>query len=437
MAKSHAVKQMNNTSKAKDVVLRRVNDFFTASHDFNGTLLSALCAEFDITWPKMRVTVNRLVRSGEISLAFASHCINPHIKRLPDLPVEAQLSKLKAEDPHAVCAYPSPDVIRATTDLAAYDSRPFTKRLALAEAQLTPVYFDFEVLDRYYRDPRYRFDFHDFGGTIGITTEHYESSDMADRDKVLLQTFGIAYNANRDRVAVVFLRYLADLSPEHQQIWAANMVSGACTMNSDYMRTMIYGNWSMHYSAYEAFLTEMSEINKLSAMIGKPGLLHDTFEGNRPEGFHTMLRPTRKNFEEFIHLLDKMLSENINRDFFEGDIPLERQVPRDDGTLEVQRSGTLQLLEEWLRTKYRTSNGKDVSREVLEPLREIRKLRQKPAHALHDNVYDRSYSKQQDDILGRACRALTQLRLIFWSHPRARESYSPPDWLDGDNIVFY
>jgi hypothetical protein len=193
VANTHAVKRKNNTSKMVDVVLRRVSDFFTASHDFNGILLSALCAEFDITWQKMRVTVNRLVRSGEISLAFASHRTNPHIKRLPDLPVEDQLSRLKAEDPQTICAYPSPDVIRATTDLTAYDSRPFTKRLALAEAQLTPIYFDFEVLDRYYRDPRYRFDFHDFGGSIGIKTEHYESPDTVDRDKVLLQTFGIAY----------------------------------------------------------------------------------------------------------------------------------------------------------------------------------------------------------------------------------------------------
>jgi hypothetical protein len=437
MSKTRAVKQVIKRPKVKDVVRDRVREYFTGSSDFNGILLFTLCAEFGMTWPKMRRTVGQLVRSGEISLAFASHSINPHIKRLPDLPVEEQLSKLAAEDPYTVCAYPSPEVIRVAADLSAYDSRPFTKRLALGEPHLTPVYFDFEVLDRYYRDPRYRFDFHDFGGTIGITTEHYESPNMADRDKVLLQSFGIGYDSNHERVAVVFLRYLADLSPEHQQIWAAHVVIDACNMNSDYLRTTIYGDWSMYYSVYQAFLTELAEINKLSGVMGKPVLFRDTFEDNRPEGFHTMLRPTRKNFDEFIHLLDKMLSENINRDFFKGDIPLERQVPRDEGTVEIQRPETIQLLEEWLRTRYRTSDGEDVSREVLEPLKEVRKLRQKPAHALRDNEYDRSYPKQQDDILGRACRALTQLRVIFWSHPRARERYSPPNWLDGDNIVFY
>lgn len=428
---------MTKGQRVGGAALGRISEFFNSSPDFNGILLSALCEEFGVTWPKMRVTVGRLVRSGEISLAFASNSINPHVKRLPDLPVEEQLSKLAAEDPQTVCAYPSPDVIRAGADLSAYDSLPFTKRLALAEAKLTPVYFDLGVLDRYYGDPRYRFDFHDFGGTIGITTEHYESPGMADKDKVLLQSFGIGYNADRERVAIAFLTYLADLSPEHQQIWAAYAVSGGCTMNSDYLRTMVYGHWSEYYSAYQAFLTEQAEINKLALLIGKPDLFRETFEEDRPEGFHAMLRPTRKNFDEFIHLLDKMLSENINRDFFKGDMPLERKVPRGDGTFEVQRPGTLQLLEEWLKKRYRTSDGEDVSREVLKPLREVRKLRQRPAHDLRGNEYDLAYPKQQDDMLGRACRALTMLRFIFWSHPRARERYSPPDWLDGDNIVFY
>src|SRR6266404_1083104 len=234
---------MAKSRSERDRVFTTVREFFTNSTGFNGILLSAL--QDESRWPNMLETVGSLVSDGEISLAFASHSINPHIKRLPDLPIDEQLTRLAAEDPNTVCVYPSPKAIRAASDLSVYDSLPFTLRLALAEPQLTPVYFDFEVLDRYYRDPRYRFDFHDFGGSIGITTEHYDSPDMADRDKVLLQTFGIGYNDNRERVAVVFLRYLANLSPEHQQIWSAHTVSGTCTMNSDYLRTSIYGDWTV------------------------------------------------------------------------------------------------------------------------------------------------------------------------------------------------
>jgi hypothetical protein len=294
------------------------------------------------------------------------------------------------------------------------------------------------VLDRYYRDPRYHFDFDDFSGSIRITTEHYESQDIAKRDKVLLQSFGIGYDSNRNRVVVAFLRYLSDLSPEHQQIWNAFVVNDKCSMNSDYERATIYGYWPEYCSAYQAFLAEQVEINKLAHLIGKPSLFKKTFEEEkRPKGFIPMLRPTRKNFNEFIQVLDKMISENINRDFFKGDIPLEHQVQRDDGTVVIQRPGTLRLLEEWLSKKYRTADGEDVSREALAPLREIRKLRQEPAHKLRQDEYDRTYPQRQDKILGEACRALTMLRLILWSHPRARETYSPPNWLDSDKIVFY
>jgi len=207
-------------------------------------------------------------------------------------------------------------------------------------------------------------------------------------------------------------------------------------MNNNYERATIYGYWPEYHSAYQAFLAEQAEINKLAHLIGKPSLFSRTFEEQRPEGFIPMLRPTRRNLNEFIHLLDKMISENINRDFFKGDIPLERQVQRHDGVVEIERPGTLQLLEEWLSKSCRTADGEDVSREVLSPLKEIRELRQEPAHKLRDDEYDRTYPQRQDEILDEACRALTKLRCILWSHPRARERYSPPDWLDSDRIVF-
>ncbi len=150
-----------------------------------------------------------------------------------------------------------------------------------------------------------------------------------------------------------------------------------------------------------------------------------------------MLRPTKQHLSEYVHLLDKLLSENINRDFFQGDIALERRVERPDGSFDVDRPGTLKLLEEWLSTRYKDANGEDVAREVLRPLREIRTIRQKPAHAIEGNEYDERYTQEQDRLLGEATRALTKLRYILWSHPDAKDRYSPPDWLDSDRIVFY
>ena len=92
------------------------------------------------------------------------------------------------------------------------------KRLALGEAQLTPVFFELSALEPYYRDPRYLFHYADMGGRISIRDEASRSSDVHDRDKIFLQTFGIAYDGYRNRVVVVYLRYLADLSRDEDAV---------------------------------------------------------------------------------------------------------------------------------------------------------------------------------------------------------------------------
>ena len=292
-------------------------------------------------------------------------------------------------------------------------------------------------MEKYFRDPRYHCYFGDRDGSISVKEKHYSSDDMSEKDKVLLQTFGIGYDERRRRVVVAFLRYLADLSPEHQQIWKAQEVTGKCTVNSDYLRASILGAWPENYSVYEALIQEQVEINKLTSMIGKPVLFKVTFEEDkRPIEFSAMLRPTFQNLQDFAHSLDKMLSENINRDFFRGDTPLEDRIEASDGSIERRQLGTITLLERWLSTKYRTGGGEDASREVVEPFREVRKMRQPAAHNLAKDEYDPSFPNQQDEPLGRVKQSLTKLRLIFSSHPKAK-GYTAPEWLDGSKIVFY
>lgn len=131
-----------------------------------------------------------------------------------------------------------------------------------------------------------------------------------------------------------------------------------------------------------------------------------------------------------------MISENIDREFFHDDIPLEDRIVADDGSVERRAPGTLTLLERWLRKRYLPKNGEDVSFEVLKPFRDARKLRQPQAHSLIDDQYDLSCPRRQDELLGQATQSLTRLRLILSSHPAAKE-YTAPRWLDGDEIVFY
>ena len=260
---------------------------------------------------------------------------------------------------------------------------------------------------------------------------------ITNRDKVVLESFGIGYDDQRNRVVIAFLRRLSGLSSEHQHIWNAHVITDGCTMNSDYARAAIYGAWPEYHSAYQAFLREQTEINKLANLIGRPHLFRETFEERRAPGFTPMLRPTRKNLYDFVHLLDKPLSENLNRNFFRDKVPLETSVRRANGTVQMQQKGTLQWLEDLLSSRYCTADGEDIAREVVAPLRKIRKLRQTPAHRLEVDEYDPTYPRQQDELLGEAVRTLTKLRWIISCHSSARQQYSPPAWLDGDKIVFY
>lgn len=425
---------MDNESQP---VLEAIADYFVHSGDFNGIPASLLGNQVDLSHPNLIPVLERLLTSEEIAIAFYCFQGNPHVLRVFPPDIQRQHELLKSESPTQFCVYPTIKVLAHRNDLAAYTGKPFTKRLALGEPQLTPVFFELSALEPYYRDPRYLFHYGDMGGRISIRDEAGRSSDVHDRDKIFLQTFGIAYDGRRNRVVIVYLRYLADLSPEHQQTWNARAVQGPCEMNSDYARASLYGDLPEHYSAYRAFLTEIEEINKLSALIGNRLLFRDDFSAGRPAGLHPMLRPTGHGLREFVHLLDKMLSENLNRDFFRNDIPLEEELAREDGRVQVVPLGTLRLLRNWLSRHYRTADDGDVSDEIVGPLKRIRDLRQKPAHAIDEDKFDISLPGQQDKLLIDVIKALQKLRLVLMSHPRARGKYQPPDWLDGDKIVMY
>ena len=145
-----------------------------------------------------------------------------------------------------------------------------------------------------------------------------------------------------------------------------------------------------------------------------------------------MIRPTAKEFCAFVHTLDKMLAENIDPAFFGSDVAMNEEVTRKDKRVEVRRKGTISLLGEWLALRYRTQNDGAIS-EMLGTLRHIRKLRQRPAHALDNDVFDQGLIKEERDLMARAYRAVNILRRILASHPAAKDFKAPP-WIESGEI---
>jgi len=90
--------------------------------------------------------------------------------------------------------------------------------------------------------------------------------------------------------------------------------------------------------------------------IGLPPLFSNDFSGelaradsnaalDEPKGFGLLMKPTKKAFLDFAHVFDKVISENINREFFaaQGIALEERQI--NDGNISVTTKGTLWLFQ--------------------------------------------------------------------------------------------
>lgn len=403
--------------QSRNDIVDRVTAHYLGSHDFNGFPVRELLTDFNGDTAALKNALSGLIKRGQLSLNFGDIHPNPHIKAFPEEPKDVQLEKLQKANLTHVYAYPSRSHLKRLVKPAKYKGRPFTLRLALGEPQLAFQAFDLTVLELYKNDPRYYYRCDDISGKISVHSKHYRKIRRA--DSVLLESFGFAYNKKLRRAVAVFLRYLTGLSPEHQQIWQAKALRGKYQLHPDYLRPSL-GHWPERIALFDAFIEEMHNVNEMCRLIGWPPLFVKEFDRyNKPRGFGFLIRPTAKEFYEFAHLLDKMLSENINKDFFRGELQLIEETAREDGKVEVRQKGTVQLLDEWISKKFSTPDRKPIE-DMVSALKLVRKLRQRPAHALDDDRFDQKFFERQRDLMIKAYEALRTLRLMFANHPRAR-----------------
>jgi hypothetical protein len=67
----------------------------------------------------------------------------------------------------------------------------------------------------------------------------------------------------------------------------------------------------------------------------------------------------------------------------------------------------------------------------MDPLREVRGLRQQPAHKIVPNEYDRQYAVKQDELVERVYGGLRLLRLVLQNWPAAKTVEIPEDLQQG------
>ncbi len=417
-------------------VLEFITRQYLDSHDFNGLPIQKLTETFKVDWTAIKDEVIQLADQELVGALFSDAALNTHIIRMGFEPKETQIEKLSSGNLDA-CLYPLPKHLENVVKKENYTGEPYVLALALGAPQLSFRSFDLSVLEYYRNDPRYRYENDDIRGSISIKDEYYKTDSVPERDQVLLESFGISYDEDYNRAVAVFIRYLADLSPEHQQIWHARELYGDYELHPDYFRNTILGEWGRGVSVFDAFITEISLINKMCITMGRPKLFrtdYGEYGESKPREFGFLIRPTLAEYNSFIHLLDKMLSEDINRKFFKEDIQPKREIERGDGKIVVQNKRTLAILDEWIRTYYNTEDWGywDKTRESF---KKIRKLRQKPAHSLNENEFDQKYIKEQREIIMQAYEGIRTLRLMLQNHPLVQSAeIEIPDWLNEGNI---
>jgi len=403
----------------KNELLKEITEKYLSSEEFNGYPLHNKDDE--------KENIITLIKENKIELNFSDRHPNPHIKAFDCESIKTQINKIDSIGIQNACAYPTKNHLKTKIYYGKYKNKPFTRKIALGEPTLNFGIFDLSVLEIYRNDPRYSYSTNDIGGDICISDEHYKSLDVKPSDKILLQTFGFCYEKETlNRAVAVFYRYLANLSAEHQKIWESKVLEGDYFLHPDYARSSA-GDWPEKVSIFDAFTEELHIINEYSKLMNRPLLFKQDFHSNKPRDFGFLIRPTKKELNSFVHLLDKMISDNINKEFFMNEIESDFEEVRRDGKIKVTPKGTITLLNDWIDKKVKFPNP-EPKNEMIKSFKKIRQMRQPEAHKINDNIFNQKYFKEQRDLIIEAYNSIRTLRLILANHPKTKE-YKISDWI--------
>lgn len=399
----------------KTEILNNITNYYINSHDFNGIPYMEIKNKYkNYDENDFKAIIIDLIKEKLITLNYT---INPHVKQYSDFPITQQIEVLKNNSVKQIYFYPTEEHLESTLDENKYSDKPFINMLYFGKPQLEPLFFDMRILAEYSNDSYHINVISDYSGAIA-----YNYKDMCEKDKILLPAFELGFvNKSRERVVAASLRHLKDLSVEHQNKWMSYLiVDDECqTFCGDYHNS-IFGEWVENASIYEAYIEELFHINQMSLSIFDKKLFKEDFKKNRPDGFRPLFVPNENNYNNFINVLDDMMSGNINITFFE-----ESQ--------DSFNNPAAHLFNEWLRKKVILQDDEDYN-VIINPFLRISNIKQNLAHHIGNNNYDKKYINEQNSLLKEAYESIKAVRTLFAGHPAVR-GYSVPDWLNKDDLI--
>ncbi|AEE92443.1 AAA family ATPase containing protein [Tepidanaerobacter acetatoxydans Re1] len=411
----------------KEEILKIITDYYLKSGDFNGFPLY----NFDKNYNDL---ICKLIDEDKVEVLSSAFVINPHIKALR-LNIDKEDQKKEVINKgDSVVLYPTEKYLKS---LSIGSEKPFTKMLLDGQEQLKILFFDIEILEPYFQDPRYKIFWYEYGGSIEISEEFYYEN----LENEYINDFGLGYHKEKpyeERVVGVFLGDLACLSLKAQLKWKLTYIE--CQhdyiINEGFYRNQILGEWIDEVSIYDAILDEMIVINKMCENMGIPCFFNKLYKPHtfeKPEDYRIIFLPTLKNYYSFILTLEKMIVDNINYKTFITATEHIRPVERKDEEGNIRKP--LQMMPEWFNQN--SKSIENVDELIITPLKSIRQIRQVPAHKIYSNHYDKSLFKKQNDIILKTYKAIRNIRLFFTNYPENQDIKIPEYLITGEKIRIY
>lgn len=416
-------KKRDLSPNARDL-LKRIKDRYLSSRDFNGFHLRPERMPSNDVEAAVELT-----GSGFVQVVGQKDYLNIHIRPWPSRQTtEAQIAELRAlsEADYGVALYPMAKAMKNVKLPAEYESSPFSRAMARGRSTLEVAFFSADVLEGYRNDARYRFSMGDFGISFYLTDESHDDEDHLDKDSVFLSHLGFAYDMRKYdpedpnspivRRVAAFYGDLKELTPEHQQRWASYLVDDDGADPHPVWFGSQMGHWPDGVGPFTRLEQELKNINGLFENVWGARLFR-TLE--TPDDFGWILRADQREWDHFIHSLDKILSDNLDSSALDR-AGVAKKNDKD------QQMGTLARLELFM-TKNRVKP--EAAKWALKPLREVRSARQKPAHALRSNVTDATFVGKQMRLMHDVDEVMINIRQWLASHPDNKDWKDPLEGL--------
>ena len=265
----------------------------------------------------------------------------------------------------------------------------YTWLLEKGEHPYKLIYFEAKLLNDFIYDPRYQINNFIFKCNISIKEPYYNGEEIDSKNKIILDNIGFGYDENNMRIVAIFLKNLTLLPSKIQQRFYTYEITSKIYLDSTFINS-INGKWSDKTNIFKAIHYEMEIINKICKKDKK--FFRKIFRNNNPSEFNIIILPTKNEYNSFITTFDKLLSDNINKEYFEGKVELIEYTEEN----EKIHKGTKRLLKEWLGE---IGVESEIIDKIVIPIGDVRNQRNKPSHSIYDDEYDINFTKKQTKIL--------------------------------------